>query len=242
MAIPPRELENRPWWKRKRLLALLLLLLLGGGAACYLLRPDPVGRIKQMQEELRGEAGRQLSPEERREKRQHLREEIEKLTPEQRNELFADRRKAMKERLDHFFGLSPDEQVAEMDRQIQRSEQRRRDWEARAAGRNSLGARGSFGSPVGDGGRGPGRSPASGSDRTGDRSSTSDAGSSGQSASPDASGGGANPPLTRDQRRKLFIDSTTPVERAQMNLYAQMLRDRRQQLGLPPTPPRFGLR
>jgi hypothetical protein len=133
---------------------------------------------------------------------------VGKLSPEQRRQLGAERRKAARERMARFFKLPKEEQLAELDKQIQRMEESRKAWEARQAeraarGEESNGAGGPGGNAAGAGGPGgPG-----GWRRLG--------------------------PEEREQRRKQFLDSTTPEERAQFSLYRQMLNQRRQELGLP---------
>src|SRR5947209_3557054 len=90
--------------KRAALALLLLLLLAGGGWVWSATRADPgVERAKDLRSQLAGEAGRQLSPEQRRERRRQLGEEMRNLSPGQRRELMGDRRKESRERLNRFF-------------------------------------------------------------------------------------------------------------------------------------------
>ena len=74
--------------KKKVLAALALLLLLGGlGWALMPARVDPqIARVTELQQKLFGEQS-QASPEERRAAFGELRQEFEKLTPEQRDKL-----------------------------------------------------------------------------------------------------------------------------------------------------------
>ena len=138
--------------KRTALATLALLLLLLGILAAYLrFRPDPqVEKVKEMRDQLAGEAGRQLSPEERRERWQQLRQEMQQLSPKQRREVWADRRQASRERLARFSRMSPAERVAFLDEQIRRMEAARRQRQASGGGAgagNSQGPGGSRGRP-----------------------------------------------------------------------------------------------
>src|SRR5262249_22836561 len=92
---PMKDLLRR----RKLLLALAVLLLLLAGL--WLFRPSArAARVKALQQELFGEAGRKLTPQERREKFQQLRRESAKLTPAERNDVWSAQRKRRREELD----------------------------------------------------------------------------------------------------------------------------------------------
>src|SRR5262249_45963059 len=86
---------------RKRFLKALMAvaLLLCGLGAFFRFRPDPhFDRVKELREQLAGEAGRKLPAEERRELGRQMRQEIEQMSPRQRQELFAERRQAQREK------------------------------------------------------------------------------------------------------------------------------------------------
>jgi hypothetical protein len=72
-----------------------------------------------------------------------------RLTPDQRREMNANRRRQMMERIDHYFALLPSERTDYLDAQIRRMEALRRE---RGAQRNSQG-----GPPSGDNPFGVGR-------------------------------------------------------------------------------------
>src|SRR5947209_11485374 len=87
----PVPLARRRWFRATA----ALLLLLGVTGLAWALWPNPhLRKIKQLQKELSGEAGRNLSAEERRQKFQQLRAENAKLSPRDRAKLRARRREA----------------------------------------------------------------------------------------------------------------------------------------------------
>src|SRR5262245_54350640 len=114
--------------KHKRLAAVsaALLLLLGGLALAYwYFRPDPeVTRLKVLGDQL---ADPSLPENERREKRREFREGMQKLGPEQRKEVFKDRRNPFDERIKRYFTLSRPEQLAQLDEDINRMERWRKE-------------------------------------------------------------------------------------------------------------------
>src|SRR5437660_6738886 len=110
-------------------LLLLLLLLLGA----WHFRPDPqVAKVKTMQQEL-VQSGDKLGALERRQKWQEFRQEEEKLSPAQREQLRAEGRKRRQQELDRYFTLSPAEKRRVLDEQIDRMEAMRRQRQARGA-------------------------------------------------------------------------------------------------------------
>lgn len=100
----------------------------------------------------------QMSDEERRAQFAEFRERVGQLSDDQRREFFEGSREffqaRMLERMDRFFALPPDQQRKELDEQIDRMEQRRRD---RDAGGNARGDRGPGGGRGGGGGGGKNR-------------------------------------------------------------------------------------
>jgi hypothetical protein len=196
-------------WKRWALLALLAIvvaLVSAAGVRSYRANRQ-LAQVKQMQKELFSPETRGLSPEERREKFQNLRELQKGLTQAQRDALMAEARKRRQEQMNRYFAMSQAEKTRHLDEQIQRMEERRRQFQANAAQRG--------GSPGGGpNGRGPGG-----------------AGGPGQPGAPDRS------VATRDRERQARLDSTSPTERAQFTQYMKDLNARRTQLGLPPGGP-----
>src|SRR5262245_24352483 len=95
---------------RKRLIAAgIVFLLLAGGAAAWYLRPDRVEQVRALGEQLKAA---DLTPEQRREGWSKMREEMKKLTPEERQRFFAPVQQKMQEKYTRFFKLSRAEQIA----------------------------------------------------------------------------------------------------------------------------------
>jgi uncharacterized membrane protein len=84
-------------------------------------RPDP--KVAQARELAKQLADRTLSAEQRREMGRQLRDQVQKLNPAQRRDLFQDRRKAMEKRIADFFKKSRQEQIAQLDEDINRMQQ-----------------------------------------------------------------------------------------------------------------------
>jgi hypothetical protein len=181
------------------------LLVLGIVGFAWHWRPNPhLARIKQLGEQLRGDEGQNLSPEERRQLREQIRAEVAQLSPEEREkwgrERSAERRRRMQERLEKYFALPEDERTAFLDAEIDRQEARRQQWQRDGD---------SGGRPWG--GRG-------GADGQGNASQ----GGSGSMSTED-----------REQRRKSWLDSMSPEDRTMWHQYMKDMSDRRQQRGLP---------
>jgi hypothetical protein len=197
---------NSPRKRKRSVLALLLLLLLLAGAGAYRrFGADPaLAKAQALQQQLRAQAARNLSPQQRRELWQQFRATARTLSPRQRRELGRDRRLARQKQLKEYFKLSKRDRTAYLDRQIDRMQARRREQQ-----RNQSGARGGNG-PAGAGGRGPG------------------AGGWGAGGP-----GGGSSAQDRLQRRMAWLDQTTPDERAMWSAYRKDLNQRLQQRGLP---------
>jgi hypothetical protein len=142
--------------RRRRLLAaalLLLLLLLG---AVHVARPDPhLAKVRELRQQLAGDAGRRLTERQRREGWRRLRDELKQLSPRQRRELSAERRQRSTERLRRFARMSKAERAAFLDAEINRMEALRRQGRGGPGG----GRGGAFGAgPAGGAGGRAGRS------------------------------------------------------------------------------------
>lgn len=85
-----------------------------------------LAKVQAMGQQLR--EARQLSPAERQVQWAAFRKEVDKLTPRQRQELFAQRRKASTDRLRQFLKMNKREQQAKLDQDIKRMEQRRQEF------------------------------------------------------------------------------------------------------------------
>src|SRR5262249_53857234 len=84
-------------------------------------RPDPqLAHARELGKQL---ADRGLSADQRQALGKQFREEMRKLSPQQRGELFKDRQRAMRERITGFFKKSRQEQVAQLDEDINRMQQ-----------------------------------------------------------------------------------------------------------------------
>ncbi|MBI3838376.1 MAG: hypothetical protein HY288_10650 [Planctomycetia bacterium] len=189
----------------KRWVLLALTLLLTTTAAWAWLRTDPqLAKVQALRAQIDAE---DLPREKRRELFGQMREEMEKLSPEVRKSLFADRRKEWQKRqqqqMREFFALPKDQQIAMLDKQIDR---RGRGW----------GRGGPNGGPPGGGG------PSANAQGQG-----GPGGFGGPGGGPRGGSG-----LDSMQRRKDYLDNTTPEFRAQMTEYRRMMQQRRTQRGV----------
>lgn len=107
---------------RKRIVFTCAVLLVGLAAFWYWwLRPDPqVAQARELGKKL---ADNTLSADQRREVGKQFRDQMKQLSPEQRGELFKDRRKGFENRIADYFKKSRPEQIAQLDQDIKRSEQ-----------------------------------------------------------------------------------------------------------------------
>jgi hypothetical protein len=207
---PPKPAaEETPRRRRRRWLLLLLLLLFLVGGVTWAARPDPhLARAKELQAELFSPEARNLPPEERRARFEEFRNEVKRLTPEQKHDLSAPMREKQRAELERYFTLSAPEKTRYLDEKIDRSEKMRKDREQRAkANGGQPGA-----TPVGfRPGGGPGGGPG---------------GPGGRSGSPP-------PPAEIEKRRKEHLDHSTPEERAMRDALRHDMEARRKQRGLP---------
>jgi TolA-binding protein len=117
-------------WQLAASLLGLVVLVLGVFGVVRQLRPDKeLVRVQEMQQKLRGEDARSYTLEERRELRQQLDQEVKKLSPQQRRQLFQEQMRKRAEELDRFFTLPPTEQSAHLDAEIAKQEARRKQRE-----------------------------------------------------------------------------------------------------------------
>jgi hypothetical protein len=93
---------------------------------------SPVQKVKELQAEAFKEGA---TPEQRRQNFDLLRQEMDKLGPDQRREVRDQMREGfqrrMDEQIDAYFALPPQQRVAYLDKQITEMEKRRKEWEAR---------------------------------------------------------------------------------------------------------------
>jgi hypothetical protein len=205
--------------KRKVAIGVVAILLISGSVwAVMRNRPDPqVEKVKQMQAEAFKEGA---TREQRQQSFQQIRQEMEKLSPEQRRVVWEERRqdfeRQMDKRIDDYFALPQAQRMAVMDKQIKEMEQRRKAMEQRRA-------QGGQGSRAGQQGPGGGQQGLGGRQL--------------------ANAGGPRPPRdnnsdARMQRRDQRLDRSTAEQRANRSACMADMMQRRAQLGLPPMPPR----
>jgi hypothetical protein len=108
---------------RKRLLVASLALLLVVLALFLYRRARPDSQVAHARELGKQIADTSITADQRRELGKRLREEVRKLSPEQRSELFKDRREAARARMASFFKKSRQEQIAQLDEDINRMQQ-----------------------------------------------------------------------------------------------------------------------
>jgi hypothetical protein len=119
-----------------------------GALLYWMWRPNPqLTKVREMRRELSADSGRKLSPQERRDRFEALRQEQAKLTAAERKQLADEARKRRKADIAHYFTLSKKEKTAALDQQIDRMEAMRKQMQAaNSTGRgNPSGAGNNFG-------------------------------------------------------------------------------------------------
>jgi cell division protein FtsB len=131
---PVRRAEPEPRPRRRWLLALiaLLLLLVGVGTYGSVRGRGDVARVQQLRQELF--AAKTATPDQRKATAEQFRQEMRKLSPGQRSELFVAGQKEAVARLDAYFAMSPAEKRQHLDRAIDRMEQWRKERANRPPG------------------------------------------------------------------------------------------------------------
>jgi hypothetical protein len=207
-----KDVAKNPWPKRLTVAAALLLLLIFSLVAWSRSGSDPeVERLKELRDRMRGANGQELTQEERRALGQEFRAGMENLTDEQRRKLFEERRKRMTQQAHDFHMMSPEEQTAALDKQIDELEKRRAQWQANGGG---PGGRGNGGGRGGRGGQDP-QNPNAAADPNGGRAR-----------------GGTGAGESRDQRQKDRLDEFSAPERAEMRAYRIQMGQRMQERGM----------
>ena len=208
---------------------LVLVSLSGGGWAWWHYRPDPqLAKIQALRvdlEKLRDQPG--ITDEQRRAQWESFQQEIEKLSPEQRQVLREERDRQREqwfdEQLKQHFALPPDQQRAKIDEQIDRMEEWRKEREKRRREREASG--GDRERRDGDRGRGgpPGGGPVASSGGPGGGGRGGPGGSGWRNASPEQ----------RNTWRRDRLDSGSPESRGMRAEYRRQMQERREQRGLP---------
>ncbi len=212
--------------KRKHwIISVCLLLILAAGLA-WALYPRQSPYVNQAQQLASKMMDENLTDEQRQAVREEMRQMRDRLPEEERGEVFRAMGEQFRQRMDEHlreFAAIPEDQRDEfLDRDIDRMEQMRRDFEKRRAERGSEGGRDGGGGPPGPGfGRGgpPGGGPGAGRGDRGNRGPRSEE--------------------DREDWRRRRLDNSTPEQRALMTEYFKALAERRKERGLDPMPP-FG--
>jgi hypothetical protein len=206
---PAAKIEAKP--RRRRRWLAIFLLLLGLAGLVWAVRPNShLTRAKALQKELFNPDAKNLPPEQRKAKFDQLRGEMKQLTDEQKWALSAPMREKQQAEMKRYFALSQPEKNKYLDERIDRAVKMRQEREKNAG---KAGGPGTGGQPGGGFGRGGADGPGGG-----------------------ASGPGGNPRSgeTIEQRRKQFLDHTSPEDRAMMDQFRKEMADRRRQRGFPP--------
>lgn len=131
--------------KKRKLVLTVLLVAIAAGVAWAILPagPDPqVAKVAELQKKLFSE-DTQVPREDRRQAFGELRQEMEKLTPQQRGQLMRDNpppfMQRMQENIVAYFDLPEEERTAALDEQIDEMEARRKEWESRRGERGDRG-------------------------------------------------------------------------------------------------------
>jgi hypothetical protein len=138
--------------------AVTIVMLVVGSVWAFRSRSDPqVEKIKQMLNE-------NTPPEQQPQRWELVRKEMDQLSPEQRGEVRQEMRKSFERRMDQqiatYFALPATERVAFLDKQIDETEKRRKEWEARRSSQAGSQRSGS-GQPGNAAGQGPPRNMSS---------------------------------------------------------------------------------
>lgn len=201
----PRRLR---WWVAGGM-ALLAL-----AATAYLVRgrggnPE---KVQKLQQQLFTEAARAAPPEQRRTMMAEFRDEVRRLSPEQRAEFIMAGQREMKARFDQYFAMAPADKRKHLDQIIDRMQQQP------AGGRG--GPPGGFGMGPPGGRGGPGGGPP---------------GANSRPQTPEAIEQRRRERLDRTTPEQRAL---TDQIRTQMDKFRKDLNDRRTQRGMPALPPR----
>jgi hypothetical protein len=219
----------------------LVVMLLTGGTI-WAMRGRGDARVQAMLDQTRDRMSKSLSPEEWREGRDKFREEIEKLSPQEREKFFSKMREEGEnrmeqredERADAYMALSAKERAAYIDKQLaeEKAREKQREESRKKSGKGQKGSGRGGGGPQG-GGYTPGGGQSS-------------AGGGPGGPPTNASGGGGRGPggrgsgESRAQRSKKRLDYSSPEHRAKRAIYYADLNKKRGEQGLPPIGPGYG--
>ena len=241
------ETESQPLSLRTKLIAggVLALFLLGGGYYAYSWWNDaPVRDFKAATADMNMEKIADMKPEERKEffeNMKNMREKMNESQKQQVDEMNRERFQAqMTEKMNKFFALTPAEQKAALDKDLDRMAGMMKMWSGNKApdGKGGPGAGGSGAGVPASGGN-----AAQGSGNGGAGSATSGNAPAGGAGGPP--GGGGPPwargpanatPEQRNKRMSDMLDKSTPEFRAQMTEYRKMMEKRAIERGIQAIP------
>lgn len=145
------------WLKKhkKQAAAVLLLLLLALWVFNSFAGDPQLAKVHELREQLSGDNGKKLTPEQRRELWQQFGDAMKQLSPEQRQQLRQDGQRTFENRVKNFFALPKKDQIAHLDQEINRQEAARKKWDAQKKSGKGPGGSG-FGKGAGFG-KGPGK-------------------------------------------------------------------------------------
>lgn len=140
---------HQPIYKRRwvRWTGLVVLVFLIGYGAYRAIRPDPkLKKVRQLQSEMA--AAKDMTPEQRREKGQEMRNAMQQLSPDQRQQLAAEGRKRFEGELKRYSQMSAAEKSRYLDERIDQMEKMRQQFAQRNPSASGQG-------PAGGPGQGP---------------------------------------------------------------------------------------
>src|SRR5262245_32860934 len=117
---------------KKRWLAAVVVLLIAAGTVWAFWPDGRLAKAKSLQKELFSPEARNLSPEQRKQKWQELREVQKQLSPEQKKALGAEMRKKRQADMGRYFAMSPKEKEKHLGALIDKQEKMKKAWQGKA--------------------------------------------------------------------------------------------------------------
>src|SRR5262245_54436149 len=120
MAMQTTGKEAAVFKNRKTLIAAAAsALLIAIGSVWYFASgSSQVEHVRQLRDPLFPEKAKDMTPEQHKEGVSEFRKAMDKLSPKERSEVFADGRKKMEQKLDKFFKSTPEQQEQQLDKDI----------------------------------------------------------------------------------------------------------------------------
>jgi hypothetical protein len=116
---------------KKRWLAAVVVLLIAAGTVWAFWPDGRLAKAKTLQKELFSPEARNLSPEQRKQKWQELRDVRKQLSPGQKEALGAEMRKKRQADMARYFSMSPKEKEKHLDAIINKQEQMKKAWQGK---------------------------------------------------------------------------------------------------------------